>query len=193
MKILYGVQGTGNGHISRAREMARAFASLGMTVDFLFSGREPSQYFDMDCFGDYRTGEGLTFITEQGQLNQWKTLRHNRPMHFVHDVSQLDVSGYDVVLNDFEPISAWAAQRHKVPSVGLSHQNAFLYDVPTVGQSWLDAMITRHFAPTSMPLACIGFTSIKPFCRLSSLRCLSRSAMIAASWCICRLKIWRQW
>lgn len=148
MKILYGVQGTGNGHISRAREMARAFASLGMTVDFLFSGREPSQYFDMDCFGDYRTGEGLTFITEQGQLNQWKTLRHNRPMHFVHDVSQLNVSGYDVVLNDFEPISAWAAQRHKVPSVGLSHQNAFLYDVPTVGQSWLDAMITRHFAPT---------------------------------------------
>ena len=39
MKILYGVQGTGNGHISRAREMARAFATLGGDVDFPVFGK----------------------------------------------------------------------------------------------------------------------------------------------------------
>ncbi|MGF1686359.1 glycosyltransferase [Photobacterium japonica] len=152
MKILYGVQGTGNGHISRAREMARAFTALGMEVDYLFTGRASSQYFDMACFGDYRAWEGLSFISEHGQINQWKTFRHNRPIHFLQDVSRLDVSGYDLVLNDFEPVSAWAAQRQRVPSIGVSHQNAFLYDVPTLGQSWLDTLITRHFAPTQHAL-----------------------------------------
>ncbi|WP_275451435.1 glycosyltransferase family protein, partial [Photobacterium sanctipauli] len=60
MKILYGVQGTGNGHISRAREMARALASQGAEVDYLFSGRPADQYFDMEGFGDYQTRRGLT-------------------------------------------------------------------------------------------------------------------------------------
>ncbi len=36
MKILYGVQGTGNGHIARARAMSKAFESHDVQVDFLF-------------------------------------------------------------------------------------------------------------------------------------------------------------
>jgi UDP:flavonoid glycosyltransferase YjiC (YdhE family) len=35
MKILYGVQGTGNGHITRARIMAKAFADAGVQVDWV--------------------------------------------------------------------------------------------------------------------------------------------------------------
>ncbi len=38
MKILYGVQGTGNGHIARARAMSKAFESHDVQVDFLFLG-----------------------------------------------------------------------------------------------------------------------------------------------------------
>ena len=37
MKILYGVQGTGQGHISRARAMADAFRNLDVEIDWLFS------------------------------------------------------------------------------------------------------------------------------------------------------------
>ncbi|HCS28312.1 MAG TPA: glycosyltransferase, partial [Spongiibacteraceae bacterium] len=51
MRILYGVQGTGNGHISRARMMARHFTLRGSKVDYLFSGRDLGRYFDMQCFG----------------------------------------------------------------------------------------------------------------------------------------------
>ncbi|MDW2149941.1 glycosyltransferase family protein, partial [Vibrio sp. 378] len=47
MKILYGVQGTGNGHIARARAMSKAFESHDVQVDFLFSGRAPEKYFSM--------------------------------------------------------------------------------------------------------------------------------------------------
>ncbi len=72
MKILYGIQGTGNGHITRARVMAKAFKDRGVDVDYIFSGRPADQFFDMDIFGDYRCFEGLTFKTSQGQVKNLK-------------------------------------------------------------------------------------------------------------------------
>lgn len=57
MRILYGVQGTGNGHLSRARVMAKALVEHNIQVDFLFPGRKPEDFFDMECFwGVSRTG-----------------------------------------------------------------------------------------------------------------------------------------
>ena len=51
MRILYGVQGTGNGHITRARHLAAAFNERDdISVDYLFSGRPKHRYFDMEVF-----------------------------------------------------------------------------------------------------------------------------------------------
>lgn len=47
MKILFGVQGTGNGHISRARALNKYLKADGISVDYIFSGRERDKYFDM--------------------------------------------------------------------------------------------------------------------------------------------------
>lgn len=58
MKILYGVQGTGNGHIARARAMANAFAAQHCQVDFLFSGRDPKRYFSMEPLASTKRVEG---------------------------------------------------------------------------------------------------------------------------------------
>lgn len=55
MRVLFGVQGTGNGHISRSRTLARALAAQGIEVDYLFSGRARDGYFEMEAFGDYRS------------------------------------------------------------------------------------------------------------------------------------------
>lgn len=60
MKIFYGVQGTGNGHITRARVMAKELYAAGCQVDFQFSGRPAEQYFDMEVFNGYRVKTGLT-------------------------------------------------------------------------------------------------------------------------------------
>ncbi|MGF1859120.1 MJ1255/VC2487 family glycosyltransferase [Photobacterium profundum] len=152
MKILYGVQGTGNGHISRAREMARAFKQLGAEVDFYFSGRASEHYFDMDCFGHYQSSAGLTFVSENGQVERWKTVIQSQPSQFLSDVKGCDLRHYDVVLNDFEPITAWAAKQQKVHSIGISHQCAFLHAIPKVNESWFDRGVTRYFAPTSQQL-----------------------------------------
>ena len=152
MKILYGVQGTGNGHIARARAMAHAFKLQNVDVDFLFSGREKSAYFSMEDFGDYQTRRGLTFCTEKGKVNHLKTAINTNPNQLWKEVSDVDLSSYDVVLNDFEPITAWAAKRQKVPTVGISHQNAFRYSVPKKGATWLNQTLIQHFAPTEFYL-----------------------------------------
>ncbi|WP_375752465.1 MJ1255/VC2487 family glycosyltransferase [Vibrio sp. HN007] len=150
MKILYGVQGTGNGHTARARAMAFALKSRNVEVDFLFSGRDESKYFSMEAFGDYQTRSGLTFITEQGKVNYAKSAVSNNLFKMHREVRELDLSRYDLVLNDFEPISAWAAKQQKVPCIGISHQNAFRFKVPKKGEGWLDQSIIKHFAPADV-------------------------------------------
>lgn len=149
MKILYGVQGTGNGHIARARAMASALSKQhNVSVDFLFSGREAQSYFSMEDFGDYQTRRGLTFSTEKGKVSHMKTALNTNLSQLWKEVSELDLGGYDLVLNDFEPITAWAAKKQKIPSIGISHQNAFRYSVPKKGASWIDQTVIQHFAPT---------------------------------------------
>ncbi|EGQ9393291.1 MJ1255/VC2487 family glycosyltransferase [Vibrio cholerae] len=152
MKILYGVQGTGNGHIARSRAMCAALKQQQVDVDYLFSGRPVENYFSMECFGDFATRRGLTFATENGHVNYVKTLRKNNLLQFWNEVKRLDLSGYDLILNDFEPVTAWAAKLQNIPCIGISHQNAFLYPVPLKGASWLDKAILRHFAPAQYHL-----------------------------------------
>ncbi|MGL6262005.1 MJ1255/VC2487 family glycosyltransferase [Vibrio sp. WXL103] len=153
MKILYGVQGTGNGHIARARAMARAFANQPIEVDFLFSGRESDKYFSMSDFGDYQTRRGVSFVCKNGAVDHMETVRKNDLKQLFKDIQQLDVSQYDLVLNDFEPITAWAAKRQSLPCISISHQNAFRYSVPIRGASWLDKRLIHHFAPANHNLA----------------------------------------
>ncbi|WP_341502267.1 MJ1255/VC2487 family glycosyltransferase [Gallaecimonas sp. GXIMD4217] len=152
MRILYGVQGTGNGHITRARVMAKALAERNVKVDYLFSGRPAEAFFDMEPFGDYRIRKGLTFVTANGRVQLGQTLRQSRLLQFRRDIRELDLSGYDLVLNDFEPVSAWAARRQQVPCIGISHQAAFLQPIPKDGENLVARLLMRHFAPVDVEM-----------------------------------------
>lgn len=167
MKILYGIQGTGNGHISRARIMAKKFNELGISIDYLFSGREPEKYFDMQEFGDYQTRHGVSFSSANGQVKVLDTIKNLRIGQFWHDVHDIDLSGYDLVLNDFEPITAWAAHKQKKTCMAISHQASFLRPVPIDGASWSDTQIIKHFAPSDIQLGVhwyhFGYNILPPF------------------------------
>lgn len=152
MRLLYGVQGTGNGHISRCRTLANALSRHGIEVDYLLSGRARDEYFDMQSFGDYRAQQGLTFITRDGGLDLWQTCTRNNPLRFWQDVQQLSLEGYDRVISDFEPITAWAARRQGVPALGISHQASFAHPVPRRGEDWASRLVMRHYAPVSQAL-----------------------------------------
>ncbi len=150
MKILYGVQGTGNGHTTRARAMAQAFTEQGIKVDYLFSGRAKQDYFDMAEFGDYQVRHGFTFVTHKGEVNWWHTIKKARLGRFISEVNNLDVSHYDVIINDFEPITAWAGRRQGVPVIGVSHQAAFLSaKVPVHKGRIVSRQLIKAFAPAN--------------------------------------------
>jgi len=152
MKILYGVQATGNGHITRARVMVQALQKAGVDIDFVFSGRQENQYFDMEPFGHFQHRKGLTFIVENGVINKSKTLFKSHPATFLQDVFSLDVRPYDLVISDFEPVTAWAAFRQKKNILGVGHQYAFDYDIPKRGENWISHQIMRLFAPVTKGL-----------------------------------------
>lgn len=150
MKILYGVQGTGNGHITRARMLAKHFSNEPVSVDFLFTGRKQKDFFDMSIFGDYLYRQGLTFHSEKGRLNYFKTLKKNNLITFVRDVMQLDVAPYDLIITDFEPVSAWAGRLSGKKVIGIGHQYAFGYDIPLSGENVISRFIMRYFSPASI-------------------------------------------
>lgn len=145
--MLYGVQATGNGHITRARSMAPRFAERGVKVRYLFSGRDRAALFDMDPFGDFAWRRGFTFATRRGRVAPWSTLTGLRPVQFVRDVRELNLSEYDRIVTDFEPVTAWAARRQRRGSVGIAHQYAFQHPVPTGRVGPLDRAVFDHFAP----------------------------------------------
>lgn len=146
MKLFYGVQGTGNGHISRARAMNTHLQAANVDVQYLFSGRAREDYFDMTPFGDWECRQGLSFVSHEGRLRPLATMRQNNFTQLIRDVRELDLSSYDLVICDFEPITAWAAKRQGIPCISVGHQYAFLYDVPMEGDSWLSKKILQHFA-----------------------------------------------
>lgn len=155
MKILYGVQGTGNGHITRARVMAKAFKHKPhIAVDYLFSGRPEDGYFDMACFSNPRYYRGLTFAIINGQMHYLKTITKNNIFQFMKDCRRLDLSAYDCVITDFEPITAWAAKKSQLPVLGIGHQYVFDYVDHEQKANWLNRFIINHFAPSEqiMPL-----------------------------------------
>ncbi len=147
MKILYGVQATGNGHITRARVMAPALAAEGIEVDFLFSGRAPEKLFNMEPFGEYQTRRGLTFSVSDGKINRWRSLAQNNLLQLVKDIRALDLQQYDLIISDFEPVTAWAAKLQRKPCIGIAHQYAFRYPVPGPSVGRVMMPMIRFFAP----------------------------------------------
>ncbi|WP_444994833.1 MJ1255/VC2487 family glycosyltransferase [Aliikangiella sp. IMCC44359] len=152
MKILYAVQATGNGHITRARIMAKAFKELNIQADWVFSGRAKDELFDMEAFGQFRVFPGLTFVIKNGSINYLKTAFKNNLFKFVRDIFSFDFTGYDLVLNDFEPITAWAAKLRGIKNIGISHQMAFRSKIPTAGKNLIAQTVLKYFSPVSIPI-----------------------------------------
>ena len=150
MKIFYGVQGTGNGHITRARVMAKELYAAGLDVTFQFSGRTADKYFDMDVFNGYQLKEGLTFHTGKGQVSYLKTAIEASPIQFFKDIYTLDLSGYDLVISDFEPVTAWAGKRQKKQVIGIGHQYAFRHEIPRRGSDPIANQVMKYFAPADI-------------------------------------------
>jgi uncharacterized protein (TIGR00661 family) len=62
-------------------------------------------------------------------------------------MKSLDLSGYDLVISDFEPVTAWAARSRKIPVLGIGHQYAFNHKIPREGSDPIADQVMKYFAP----------------------------------------------
>lgn len=126
MKILYALQGTGNGHVARARDLVPRFAQYG-EVDVLLSGKQSE--IDLGFPVKYRPF-GLSMVyNKHGAVSYWRSLWSNKFLRFVVDVFKLPVQEYDLVVIDFESVASYACLLRGVKALQLSHQAAYLSDL----------------------------------------------------------------
>lgn len=124
MKVLYALQGTGNGHVSRAMEIIPVLRKK-VELDILISGTQADLNLPFEV--TYRL-HGLSFVFGQkGGINLTETWKILRMKQLIEDIRKIPVQDYDLVINDFEPVSAWACKFKKVRCIALSHQWAVLH------------------------------------------------------------------
>jgi len=147
MKILYAIQGTGNGHIARAEDIIPLLKERG-EVDLFISGAQADIALSYPI--KYKS-KGLSFFFgKHGGVDLYKTFKRNKAKDIYKEVKKFPVEGYDLVINDFEPITAWACRKRKVPCIALSHQSSFR-SVNTPRPKSTDVIgdwILQHYAPT---------------------------------------------
>jgi uncharacterized protein (TIGR00661 family) len=131
--------------------MQRHLANTDIEVQYLFSGRDKEHFFDMEEFGDFLWRRGLTFATKEGKVQYINTVLQSHPIQFVRDVLRLNVKDYDVIISDYEPITAWAGRLANKPVIGLGHQYAFTYPkVPKKGGDFIGNIVMKSFAPVKL-------------------------------------------
>ncbi len=147
MRVLYAIQGTGNGHLSRARDIIPALRQRCET-DILVSGTQADVILPFDV--NYNL-KGLSFIFgKKGGVDVWNTYIKANMKRLREEIKSIPIKKYDFVINDFEPVSAWACLKKKVPCISLSHQGALLdKNVPKPkGNDVFGKYILRNYAPS---------------------------------------------
>lgn len=148
MKILYAIQGTGNGHLSRAIDIIPCLQKHG-EVDILVSGIQGDIKLPFPVKYQLR---GLSFIFgKSGGVDLWKTLAKAKLRKLVKSIKQLPVEKYDLIINDFEPVTAWACYFKGKTCVALSHQSAVLsgqFPEPDSSDK-VGRLILQNYAPAN--------------------------------------------
>tara|TARA_R110002050_G_scaffold204522_4_gene340234 strand:+ start:169425 stop:170420 length:996 start_codon:yes stop_codon:yes gene_type:complete len=149
MKVLYAIQGTGNGHLSRARDIIPILQKKNIELHILLSGTQAD--IDIPYPITYQL-KGLSFIFgKKGGVDLWKTYIRANSRRLQKEIKSLPIEDYDLVINDFEPVSAWACKIKHKPCISLSHQSAVLMKGAPQPKK-LDPMghlILKKYAPTT--------------------------------------------
>ena len=123
MKILYGIQLNGNGHITRSTQIVNSLRSLNIEVDVITSG-ENYQIDVPFTVNNHFKGVSI-YYDKKGKVDWVKTFRKVDFSALLKDIIY-DSSTYDLVISDFEPISSWSARINNIKSIGFGNQYSFM-------------------------------------------------------------------
>lgn len=149
MRILYGINGTGNGHLTKSLQIIQELRTRNHQVDILISGSKSNIVLPPNIIKK----KGFTFIYKNGSIDFIKTALSNNIIKFLLDL-KIDMRNYDKIITDFEPLTAWSSRIQKNQSIGISHQYAFASDkCPRPGyKSGLSEFFIKHFAPVDLKI-----------------------------------------
>jgi uncharacterized protein (TIGR00661 family) len=88
---------------------------------------------------------------KSGGVDLWKSFLKSRSRKFIKEINSLPIEKYDVVINDFEPVSAWACYLKNKPCIGLSHQAAVLHELaPKPDETdMIGRLVLKNYAPVT--------------------------------------------
>ncbi len=147
MKVLYAIQGTGNGHLSRARDVIPSLQKK-CELDILVSGIQADVSIPYDI--KYKLN-GMSFIFgKRGGVDLWKTYKSVNTKQLLKEIRELPVEDYDFVINDFEPVSSWACRKKKKKCISLSHQSGAAHPNSPKPRSidFVGKYLLNNYAPT---------------------------------------------
>lgn len=124
-KILYGIQCTGNGHLTRSKEIIDYLTkNYDVEIDVCLSGNF-SQVDVSDLNVRYKFN-GLGFSMKDGKISifdSWKSMDFR---NFFRDIFSININKYDIIVSDFEPITCWSSLISRKKVLGVGNHYKFL-------------------------------------------------------------------
>jgi uncharacterized protein (TIGR00661 family) len=149
MKILYAIQGTGNGHLSVALKVLPQLMKQGK-AEIIISGTEA------DLQPPYKVKyrlQGLCFVFgKKGGIDYLETYKKANLKRLFKEIKNLSVKEYDLVFSDFEPVSALACHPKNKPCIGFSHQAAVVNKAAPKPKKtdFIGQAVLNYYAPVSV-------------------------------------------
>jgi uncharacterized protein (TIGR00661 family) len=147
MKVLYAFQGTGNGHVARAQEIIPILKKYA-SVDTLISGHQSQLQTDFPIDFKHR-GVSLLY-NKTGGISYRKILFENNFLEAINTIKQIELSQYDLIINDYEPLTAWACKMRNLKMLELSHQASMDFkETPKPSRkNFLGESVLKHYCPS---------------------------------------------
>ena len=114
MKILYGINSEGLGHLNRSKIVIKELQKLGHEITTVSSHKESDVFIDYLKL-KYRNGK----IRKASVIWDWLCF----PMR--KNINKIPNHGFDLVITDYEPVTARYARKHKINLVSIDNQHRF--------------------------------------------------------------------
>ena len=148
MKILFGIQATGNGHISRSTEIYKLLKQHPDVeqLDVLISGGRAQMGLPFEVNYEYK---GFSFYYgKRGKISVLKSIGKANFLSAFIGLMKVPFKKYDLIISDFEPITLWGAMLAGVKRVGIGN----MYSVTS--KKYPDSKgtsLTKFFAKVMCP------------------------------------------
>lgn len=148
MKILFGIQATGNGHITRSTEIYKLLKQHPDVeqLDVLISGGKAQMGLPFEVNYEYK---GLSFYYgKKGKISVLKSIGKAGFLSIAVALWKVPFKNYDLVISDFEPITLWGAWIAGVKRVGIGNMYALTSKkFPKTKGTFITKMFARLMCP----------------------------------------------